>query len=239
MWFPPWGGKGSIVIGTGMRSRSAHLDGRRVVFSPATSSKGATEAENAARCSSRAARQPARCPLIFTLLWRSKCSVQFLMPLNIKSHPNAAQKDFICIFWKISGINRRDGTGTDSDMSLLLPTSGKKINNCPKVNHIKQPHQGCHGYHSSLLRGSLPICSLLLNLFPLCGGITAEMESVLFKYYLCFQTVWLTDRDAPEKHRNSDSFSYLVNVIGKYSYSRINLPCSGFFSIRNDLAVFK
>lgn len=34
MWFTSWGGKGSILTGTSLKCRCAHLDGKRVVFNP-------------------------------------------------------------------------------------------------------------------------------------------------------------------------------------------------------------
>lgn len=33
------------------------------------------------------------------LVVKKFCSVEFLVPLNVKSHPNAAHKDFICMFF--------------------------------------------------------------------------------------------------------------------------------------------
>lgn len=139
MGFPPWGGKGSILIGASMRSRSAHLKGMRVNFSPGHWlglglgwKKAGKKKESKGKDQSKMHKPSCwtACPSsileIFALLWRSKCSVEFLMPLNIKSHLNAAHKDFNCIFFWISRINRQDVTSTDSVMSLLFPTSGKK-----------------------------------------------------------------------------------------------------------------
>lgn len=86
-------------------------------------------------------------------------------------------------------------------------------------------------------RGNLFPSALCFRIPPLCGGIAAEIESVIFQYYLHFQTVLLTD--APGKTQKLQLFLLFgENVIEKYSYNGINAVFR-ISPIRNDLPGFE
>lgn len=114
----------------------------------------------------------------------------------------------------------------DSVMSLLFPTSGKKSIIALKLitsnGLIRADMDSALGFWGDP-------SALCFRISPFFGGIAAEIESVVFKYYLCFQTVLLTDL-CSGKTRKLQLFRLFDECDQKYSYSRINLLCSGFSS---------